>query len=228
MTDFNDRIEMLAELEGKATPGEWTIDEGEGRSLAKIYAAADFVGDNFIPTDAAFIVKLRNDALPLLREMAQALSEARAENEQLRNDLFQAAAAFAESGAQNAESVRSVIDAAGLMEKALSEAQADARVFSNSYNALAEDFGRLKEDNERLLTENEQIIKKAARLDKRLVLTVEKASELQIENERLREGIGRAHSVLMNSINTHGHNLVDHYAEVISSALIELEALHDA
>jgi len=36
------------------------------------------------------------------------------------------------------------------MAQALSEAQADARVFSGSYNALAEDFGRLKEENERL------------------------------------------------------------------------------
>lgn len=36
------------------------------------------------------------------------------------------------------------------LQKALSEAQADARVFSGSYNALAVDFGRLKEENERL------------------------------------------------------------------------------
>jgi len=36
------------------------------------------------------------------------------------------------------------------LQQSLSEAQADARVFSGSYNALAEDFGRLKEENERL------------------------------------------------------------------------------
>lgn len=49
MTDFNDSIERLAELEGKATPGQFAID-------------------------------FYNEALPLLREMAQALSEAKAEN----------------------------------------------------------------------------------------------------------------------------------------------------
>lgn len=36
------------------------------------------------------------------------------------------------------------------LQQSLSEAQADARVFSGSYSALAEDFGRLKEENERL------------------------------------------------------------------------------
>lgn len=53
------------------------------------------------------------------------LSEAQAENKQLRDDLFQTAAYFAESGAKNADSVRSVINAVGLIEKSLQEAQAE-------------------------------------------------------------------------------------------------------
>lgn len=54
--DFNDRIERLADRENKASKGLIRLSRG---------------------------VLIRSEALPLLREMAQALSEAQAENERL-------------------------------------------------------------------------------------------------------------------------------------------------
>lgn len=57
------------------------------------------------------------------------------------------------------------------LQQSLSEAQADARVFSGSYNALAEDFGRMKEENERLR-------KKEAKLKETLLPVCEYAAEI--------------------------------------------------
>lgn len=57
------------------------------------------------------------------------------------------------------------------LQQSLSEAQADARVFSGSYSALAEDFGRMKEENERLR-------KKEAKLKETLLPVCEYAAEI--------------------------------------------------
>lgn len=82
MRDFNDRIERLAELEKHVLPFNWQISETNDENVldAKGLLVAETCSDD----DAALIVRLHNEALPLLREMAQALSEARAENERLR------------------------------------------------------------------------------------------------------------------------------------------------
>jgi len=63
MSDFKQRIERLEDREKKASKGLIRLSRG---------------------------VLIRNEALPLLREMAQALSEAKAENERLREGVGRA------------------------------------------------------------------------------------------------------------------------------------------
>lgn len=86
MTNFNDRIERLAELDGKASNANWEIGLASKFICSRDKDTGIFhcVGDINTIDDSRFICALRNEALPLLREMAQALSEARAENERLR------------------------------------------------------------------------------------------------------------------------------------------------
>lgn len=80
MTDFNERIERIAELEAKATPGEWSTDPEFEESLTAICISSEreemLFGACDWP-DADLICALRNEALPLLREM-------QAENERLK------------------------------------------------------------------------------------------------------------------------------------------------
>ncbi len=95
-------IERLRELEKHVLPLNWQVDETNEENI--VDSNGLFVAETCSDDDAALIVALRNDGMPLIEALQQSLSEA----------------------------------------------QADARVFSNSYNALAEDFGRLKEENERL------------------------------------------------------------------------------
>ena len=128
------------------------------------------------------------------------------------------------------------------LQQSLSEAQADARVFSGSYNALAEDFGRLKEENERL----RDLLKDAcADLGRMTLLRDKFYCEMETaqtetvfakkEIERLRAGIAKAVYALGNS---------EPYADKLNEALKDspdfglqllvdgfyqaLEALHDA
>lgn len=99
MTDFNDRIERLAELEGKASIENWWIDPISEDILCPCSMNADepdLIGKTETKENARLIVALRNEALPLLREMAKALSEAMAENERLREGIKDVAAKFAE------------------------------------------------------------------------------------------------------------------------------------
>ena len=78
-------IERLRELEKKATPGEWWIDEsGEICSAVPLENKLD--KRNIV--NQSFICALRNEALPLLREMTQALSEAKAENVGLKGQFL--------------------------------------------------------------------------------------------------------------------------------------------
>lgn len=97
MTNFNERIERLAELEAKATPGEW---EGYDLSfcdhfLEQIISCCN--GEKQIlslkhensENNQQLICALRNEALPLLREM-------QAEIERLREGLKTMAQNFAE------------------------------------------------------------------------------------------------------------------------------------
>lgn len=189
-------IERLRELEKKATPGEWVVDEAKRTfNLTKIYAPSDFVGSNFINKDADLICALRNDGMPLIEALQQSLSEA----------------------------------------------QADARVFSGSYNALAEDFGRLKEENERLKSEAERTDKAFSKTLKDLTFSkreskkfcdlmmknVNKCCEFQDEIERLREGIGRA-LAKMKGIADCAEQLEESAEQEFFGAIEELEALHDA
>lgn len=91
--DFNERIERLAELEGKATQGEWEeYDLTFGGNVIKksIYAISHTLEQNITDFDdpqadinRALICTLRNEALPLLREM-------QAENERLREGIGRA------------------------------------------------------------------------------------------------------------------------------------------
>lgn len=85
---FNDRIERLAELDRRVGYWDWCIDEQWPHHVlyddGYAFSVCETESADALPTHAKFIVALRNEALPLLREMAQALSEARAENERLR------------------------------------------------------------------------------------------------------------------------------------------------
>jgi len=135
-------IERLRELEKKATPGEWVVDEAKRTfNLTKIYAPSDFVGSNFINKDADLICALRNDGMPLIEALQQSLSEA----------------------------------------------QADARVFSGSYNALAVDFGRLREENERLKEELQDTQDDKLYVDSESQMLINENNQLKAENERLRD-----------------------------------------
>ena len=89
---FNDRIERLAELEGKASHANWEIGLASKFICSRDKDTGIFhsVGDINTIDDSRLICALRNDALPLLREMAQALSEAQAENERLRDGIGRA------------------------------------------------------------------------------------------------------------------------------------------
>lgn len=98
MTNFNERIAELADLEAKATPGEW---EGYDLSFCDQFIEQRISSDKGeIPVlslnrensenNQQFICALRNEALPLLREMAQALSEAQEENERLKKAAYAA------------------------------------------------------------------------------------------------------------------------------------------
>lgn len=91
MTDFNDRIERLAELDGEASIENWWIDPISEEILCPCSintCEPDLVGRAETKEDAELICALRNEALPLLREMAQALSEAKAENVGLKGQFL--------------------------------------------------------------------------------------------------------------------------------------------
>lgn len=173
-------IERLRELEKKATPGEWWIDEsGEICSAVPLENKLD--KRNIV--NQSFICALRNEALPLLREMTQALSEAKAEN-------------------------------VGLKGQFLDHAETDSYLRMVKYAAHVKDLYRWeKEQKEAVQAENDRLKADAERTDKafskalkdlvlakreskrfgnQVVLAVNKGCELQAENQRLREGIGRA------------------------------------
>lgn len=92
----------LRDLEKHVLHLNWQVDETNDENI--VDSNGLFIAETCSDDDAALIVALRNEALPLIEALQQSLSES----------------------------------------------QADARVFSGSYNALAVDFGRLKEENERL------------------------------------------------------------------------------
>ena len=73
------------------------------------------------------------------------------------------------------------------LQQSLSEAQADARVFSGSYNALAVDFGRLKEENERLKEELQDTQDDKLYVDSESQMLINENNQLKAENERLRD-----------------------------------------
>ena len=185
MTNFNDRIERLAELEAKASPGPWEYESQESSFSNEIcgYMTKPNIEDmlNGKDCDVALSCALRNDALTLLREMAQALSEARAENERLKADAERTDKAFSKT------------------LKDLVLANRESKRFGNQ-----------------------------------MVLAVNKVCELQAENERLREGIGRAYRLLYGFQCDQGEeydiisNLEGADILEINDALKQLESLHDA
>ncbi len=88
MTDFNERIERLAEL----GPLSKLIYHDNEKDLAIATADGSNALGYFVPRHGyaneqiAQVIDSYNEALPLLRDMAQALSEAQAENERLRDE----------------------------------------------------------------------------------------------------------------------------------------------
>jgi len=135
-------IERLRELEKKATPGEWWIEEHDGELYADPPNPSidlvsgpdgDFVGVLDSDNDQQFVCALRNDGMPLIEALQQSLSEA----------------------------------------------QADARVFSGSYNALAVDFGRLKEELQE--TQDDKLY-----VDSESQMLINENNQLKAENERLK------------------------------------------
>lgn len=78
MTDFKQRVECLKELEKHVMPLNW---ETFGAANEKIVDANGlFVAETCSDDDAAFIVAIRNNGVPLLQEM-------QAENERLQSAL---------------------------------------------------------------------------------------------------------------------------------------------
>ncbi len=73
------------------------------------------------------------------------------------------------------------------LQQSLSEAQADARVFSGSYNALAVDFGRLREENERLKEELQDTQDDKLYVDSESQMLINENNQLKADNERLRD-----------------------------------------
>lgn len=91
MTNFNERIAELAELEKHVLPLNW---ETSGASNEDIVDSRNmFVAETSSDDEAALIVALRNEALPLLREM-------HGEIERLQNDYQTALRALALSRQQ--------------------------------------------------------------------------------------------------------------------------------
>lgn len=185
-------IERLRELDRRVGYWQWGQDEQFSHHVLYddgfCFSVCETDSADALPTHAEFIVTLRNEALPLIEALQQALSEA----------------------------------------------QADARVFSGSYNALAEDFGRLKEENERL----RDLLKDACTDLGRMTLLRDKFyCEMETaqtetvfakkEIERLREGIGRA-LAKMKGIADCAEQLEESAEQEFFGAIEELEALHDA
>jgi len=107
--NFNDRIERLAELEKKASPGPWEYESQESSFSNEIcgYMTKPDIEDmlNGKDCDMALSIAFRNEALPLLREMARALSEAMAENERLREGIGRALGELEAGKPGDAESI---------------------------------------------------------------------------------------------------------------------------
>lgn len=195
MTDFNDRIAALAErhdfLSGLKQKSPETLDIEDWGYL-----------------------DCSENALPLLREMAQALSEAKAEN-------------------------------VGLKGQFLDHAETDSYLRMVKYAAHVKDLYRWeKEQKEAAQAENDRLKADAERTDKafskalkdlvlakreskrfgnQVVLAVNKGCELQAENQRLREGIGRAVDCLRRDCESFGE-----LSSAVCDAQEQLEALHDA
>lgn len=79
---MTDLITRLKELDGKRTPGEWTVAKIHGRRFdidaREARGISAFVGERFSNfDDAAFITTLANEGLPALEAM-------KAENKRLR------------------------------------------------------------------------------------------------------------------------------------------------
>lgn len=187
--DLNDRIERLAELEGKAAKAAHDI---WAHWMKYMFTQGKYQQSNFVisfenvarwqrqmmtefkdllPQEQKSDFEIADHFIaPLLREMAQALSEAQAENERLKAD-------------------------AERTDKAFSKALKDL--------VLAK--------------------RESKRFGNQVVLAVNKGCELQAENQRLREGIGRAVDCLRRDCESFGE-----LSSAVCDAQEQLEALHDA
>jgi len=92
MTNFNERIAELAELEAKASHANWEIGLASKFICSRDKDTGIFhtVGDINTIDDSRLVCALRNKALPLLREMQQAMSEAQAERDALQKRIDRA------------------------------------------------------------------------------------------------------------------------------------------
>lgn len=119
--NFNERIAELAELDRRVGYWDWSIDEQWDHHVlyddGYAFSVCETESADALPTHAAFIVALRNKALPLLREMQDRIADLeddylyassqdqmslaenkrlQAENERLRAGIKNVAAKFAE------------------------------------------------------------------------------------------------------------------------------------
>lgn len=73
--DFKKRIDALAALDEEATPGEWVFEVGSyGDSYYAREKGLFVAAESNSKDDALFVCALRNDALPLLRDMEKEIN----------------------------------------------------------------------------------------------------------------------------------------------------------
>lgn len=79
MTDFKQRVECLKELEKHVMPLNWETFGAANEKIVDVNGL--FVAETCSDDDAAFIVAIRNNGVPLLQEMQAEIERLTAENE---------------------------------------------------------------------------------------------------------------------------------------------------
>lgn len=184
MTDFNERIAKLAELEAKATPGEW---EGYDLSfcdhfLEQIISCCN--GEKQIlslkhensENNQQLICALRNKALPLLRDMQKALSEAQTERDGLKDGFLDHVET--DSYQRIVKYAAHVKDLYRWEKEQKEYAQAENERLRQGIKDVAEKYAEMEKLRSQFYTEKEQV--------ETALLFANR------ENERLRAGIARA------------------------------------
>lgn len=222
MTNFNERIKRLAELEAKATPGPWAFHWSNYQGISGDYESPSWVeteNKEFLEengrfygkeichfneamfqndfNDAEFIAKIRNEALPLLREMQNRIAD-------LEDDYLYASSQDQMSLAEN------------------KRLQAENERLREGIKDVAEKYAEMEKLRSQFYTEKEQA--------ETALLFANR------EVERLREGIGRAVEYLQHQFGYDDVLALEQEFRQISFGDVtefmdfmkELEALHDA